>query len=96
MLIGDKYKVESDSLGVTLYKKRRSRKTGIIRWQPVAYFATIGNLLKYMINLEVNETGFTDLIIINKKLDELMGVVEKFRMPQKTLQRVRRMPKGCG
>ncbi len=82
MLIGDKYKVESDPLNVTLYKKEISRKTSAIRWRPIAYFATIKNALEYMISLEVNETGLKDLAAVSKKLDEVLGVVRGLELAQ--------------
>ena len=59
MLIGDKYKIESDSLNVTLYKPVKVKKSDSIRWQPIAYFSSFENALKHLVDLEVMETGLS-------------------------------------
>jgi len=38
MLINDRYKIESDSLNVTLYQKGISKPNGNVYWRPIAYF----------------------------------------------------------
>lgn len=80
MLIGELYKVESDSLNVTLYKKEVSKKDSVIRWRPIAYFATVKNALEHMVNLEVNETGLKDLKTVSEKLDEVLAVVRGLKL----------------
>jgi len=80
MLIVKKYKVESDALNVTLYKKEVSKKDRVIRWRPIAYFATVKNALEHLVGLEVNETGLKDLAAVNKKLEELLGLVRGLRV----------------
>ena len=80
MLIGERYKVESDSLNVTLYRRGTSKKGGTY-WRPIAYFATIKNALEHLINLEVNETGLKDLESVVKRQDEIIGMIKGLKIP---------------
>lgn len=84
MLVGDKYKIESDTYNVTLYKRVRVKKTGGIRWQPIAYFANLHNALRYLVDLEVMETGMADLKTVVKKQGELYTLVNSLKgMPDR-------------
>ena len=93
MLIGEKYKVESDSLNVTLYEKRKTKKGGIL-WRPVSYFANSHNLLKHLVDLEVRETEMKDLNTITKKQDELYTLINTLKGLPERLQSVRDTRKG--
>ena len=85
MLIGDKYKVESDSLNVTLYKAVNVKKTGGIRWQPIAYFSSFQNALEGLIDMEVMATGLSDLKTVVKKQNELFALVKQLKtIPDRT------------
>lgn len=75
MLIGDKYKLEADKLNITLYKRGKSRKSGATYWRAIAFFTTVKNALTYLVDLEVNETGLTDLTTVVKKQDELYQLI---------------------
>jgi len=75
MLIGDKYKIESDSLNVTLYKPVKVKKTDGIRWQPIAYFSSFENALKHLVDLEVMETGLKDFRAVVEKQKELYQLI---------------------
>ena len=75
MLVGDKYKLESDSLNVTLSRKEVSKKSGVTRWRPIAYFSTVKNALEYFAQTEVNETGLKDLATVVKKQDEILRTI---------------------
>jgi len=90
MLIGGKYKVESDSLNVTLSKKEIAKKTGFIRWRPIAYFSHLSDALDYLVDLEVKETGLKDLRVIVEKQKELYQLIEGLKHRPETLQLVRR------
>ena len=79
MLVGDRYKVESDSLNVTLYKAVNVKKTGSIRWQPIAYFSNVGNALKHLVDLEVMETGLKDFRAIVEKQAELYQLIDSLK-----------------
>ena len=83
MLIGKKYKVESDALNVTLYKRGASKKTGKEYFRPIAYFSSCKNALKYLIDLEVAETGLVDLRAVVEKQDELYKLIDGLqKLPQ--------------
>lgn len=75
MLIGEKYKIESDSLNVTLYKLVKVKKTNNIRWQPIAYFSSFENALKHLVDLEVMETGLKDFRAVVEKQKELYQLI---------------------
>ena len=76
MLIGEKYKIESDSLNVTLYKPVKVKKTEGIRWQPIAYFSSFENMLDYLVDLEVMETGLKDYRAVVEKQKELYQLIK--------------------
>jgi len=80
MLIGNKYKIESDSLNVTLYKPVKVKKTGAIRWQPIAYFATIANALKELVDLEVKDTELKDFQVVAEKQEELYQLIKTLKL----------------
>ena len=76
MLIGDKYKVEADSLNVTLFKPVKVKKTDGIRWQPIAYFSSLENMLNHLVDLEVMETGLKDFRAVIEKQKELYRLIK--------------------
>jgi hypothetical protein len=86
MLIGDKYKVESDSLNVTLYKKEISRKTDVINWRAIAFFSTPQNALDFLVDLEVKETEMKDLAAVVKKQNELYDLINSLKGLPELLQ----------
>ena len=55
MLIGN-YKIESDSLNITVFEKMLSKKSGESYWKPIGYFSNVQNALRFMVDLEVNKT----------------------------------------
>jgi len=76
MLIGNRYKIESDSLNVTLYEVAKS-KTAVTRWRAIAFFSSFKNALEYLVDLGVMETGLKDLRTVVKKQDELYSLVKQ-------------------
>jgi len=75
IIIGDKYKIDADSLNVTLFVKMvREDKTHY--WYPKAYFCTAKNALDYMVDKEINGTGFADLQTICQKIEELYKLIQ--------------------
>ena len=74
MLVGRKYKIESDSLNVTLFKKRTTKKGGEA-WSPIAYHSNVKEALVTLVNLEVSETGLKDLRSVVAKQDELIHLI---------------------
>ena len=81
MLIDDRYKIESDSLNVTLYRKREAKEGNEPRWQAIAYFSTVKNALDYLVDLEVNETGLADLKTVVEKVEELKTLIKGLGLP---------------
>ena len=80
MIIGN-YKIESDSLNVTVSIKRvntgrkNPEQAGTEYYMPVAYFADVKGALKYIVKQEVNATGLADLETVVKKQDELFELI---------------------
>jgi hypothetical protein len=91
LLIGDKYKIKSDELNVTLFLKRRITGTSRLKpskkaigeeyWTPIAYFATPKNALDYLVDNEVMGTGMTDLKTIVTKLEDLHTLIKGLNLP---------------
>lgn len=82
MLIGSKYKIESDNLNVTLYESAKNKKTGVQRWNPIAYFSTVKQTLKYLVDREVAETGLKDFKIVVEKQNELYDLIKHLQIPE--------------
>ena len=78
MLIGKDWKIEADSLNVTLLK-RHITKAKIEIWGIEGYFSTVKNALMELVDLGVRDTKLTDLKIIVKKQDELYRLIEKIQ-----------------
>ena len=76
MQIGSKYKIESDAMNITLFEKAKS-KTAVTRWRSIAFFSSIKNALEHLIDLEVMETGLTDLKSVTKKQNELYDLIKQ-------------------
>ena len=76
MLIGKKYKIEADSLNLTLYQRTVSKKTGAERWSVLGYFGKVQNALKFLVDSGVAETGLTEFRKIVTKQDELYKLIE--------------------
>ena len=76
MLIGDKYKIEADSLNITLYERAKS-KTSVTQWRSIAFFSSLQNTLEHLVDLEVMQTGLKDLRIVVKKQDELYSLIKQ-------------------
>ena len=88
MLVGKKYKIESDSLSITLFEKAKS-KISVTTWRAIAFFSSPQNALKYLVNLEVMETGMKDLAAVVKKQDELFTLITKLEGLPKRIESCR-------
>ena len=74
MLIGDKYKVESDEMQYTIstnYTHKTGKNEGQELWKTVAYFKTLSEAIKWLVDREIRGTGLVDLLEVNKKIEEL-------------------------
>lgn len=80
MLVGKKYKVESDALNVIVYVKEIAKKTREIRWRPIAYFSSVKYALCYFANLELKSTELQDLETISRKQEEILAVVNSLKL----------------
>ena len=83
MLIGKKYKIESDSLNLTLYQRTVSKKTGAEYWSTLGYFGKVQNALKFLVDSGVAETGLTELRKIVTKQNELYKLIEGLNYERK-------------
>ena len=79
MLIGKKWKIESDSMNITLFKKAKSKKANTETWATVGFYADVPNALHELVNQGVRDTELTDLKTIVAKIDELHKMIEKVK-----------------
>jgi len=80
MFIGKKWKIESDSLNITLLRKvirKPKDKLPYEDWEVEGYFRNVANALKGLVDLEVKETELKDLQTVAKKIDELEKLIDK-------------------
>ncbi len=79
MLIGKKYKLESDTLNIILSerKMRKKKSTGenYENWEVLGYFATIPNALHELVNYKIRASQLTDLKTISNEIDELHQMI---------------------
>jgi hypothetical protein len=75
MLIGDKYKLESDRFTITLSEKKikgdKSKDAGGEWWDEIMYFSNIHNALKALVDYDLNMSGLSDLKAIADRQMEL-------------------------
>ncbi len=83
MLIGKRYKIESDELNITLYEKikktyKKGNKAGQseLVWQVLGYYSSVANALMGLVNMEVMKTGLKDLDSVMKRIDELEKMIK--------------------
>lgn len=75
MLIGKKWKIESDELNVTLYQKQS--KEAKREWRAIGFYSTVANALKDLVNYDVRATGLKDLQTVVNKIDELKALIDR-------------------
>ena len=75
MLIGHDYKIESDSLNVTLYQRQTSKKSGKEYWKSIGSFSNPKEALYFLSNLKVKESGMKDLETVVKRQDEIKKMI---------------------
>ena len=90
MLIGAKYKIESDDMNVILFKKKQitgtgkgrpsKREVGSEYWATEAYFSSPKQALKYIISKEIMVTGLEDFKTVVEKIDELHKLIEGMKI----------------
>jgi hypothetical protein len=75
MIINENYKIESDTLNVTLFY----RTTGKKNWLPIGYFSNPHNALDFMVKNEIMGDGLTDFETVCQKIDELTRLINSLR-----------------
>ena len=87
MKVGKLWKVESDSLNVTLYrKKKRTRKDTqevYEDWDALGYFGTVGGALQELINQGVRDTHLTEVQSVVRKIEEIHNLIRKLEYARK-------------
>lgn len=90
MLIGERYKLESDSLNVTLYERAKSKNPRSTTWRAIGYFSSPQNALQYLVDLGVMETGMRDFAAVVKKQRELFDLISSLEgLPERVESRTR-------
>ena len=77
MEIGKNYKIESDSLNVTIYK-RYKKKVGY-DWKAVGFYSTVANALRGLVDFEVAGTGLKDFKTVVEKQERLYDLIKEAR-----------------
>ena len=80
MLIGKDYKVESDSLNVTLYEKRLTKEGQKEYWVAIKHFSQFGNALKALVDMKVKGTKLEDFRTVCEKQDELYKLIDNLKI----------------
>ncbi len=85
MEIGKDYKLESDTLNITLSKKRIAQRgihEGEVWWETLGYYATIGSALRDFADRCLGETELQELQQILKKQDEIYSLIESLHLDE--------------
>ncbi len=83
MLIGKDYKIESDSLNVSLYERRVSKEKQKEYWVAIKHFSSLGNALKALVDMKVKETKLLDFRTVREKQDELYNLIDNLKIRSK-------------
>ncbi len=83
MKVGKDYKVEADSLNVTLLGRRIAKKTQAEYWVAIGYFSRFGNALKALVDLKVKETELKEFETVCQKQDELYKLIDGLKISKK-------------
>lgn len=76
MLIGEKWKIESDTLNVTISRRIKSKKGKADSWRPECYVSTLRHALDWLVDQDVRDTHLADLKTIVAKQDELYALIK--------------------
>ena len=76
MEIGKRYKIESDSMNITLYRINVTKKTNKEYWVAEGYYNSVQNALKALVDKELAGTGLNDLKTVSRKQDELYKMID--------------------
>ena len=84
MMIGENYKITSDSSNVIVNKRfintgkgrAKAENIGSEYWTQIAYLSTPKNALHWVVDHEILGTGLADLETVVAKIDELHALIE--------------------
>ncbi len=83
MLIGKRWKIESDELNITIFKKHTVRakpdKPAHDIWKVSGYYSTIKNALIGLVDQGLRDSDLADLKTISKKQDELYQLIKELK-----------------
>ena len=84
MLIGNRWKVESDAMNYILSEKHVSKKPGEgygkEYWLAIEFYAHVSSALKELVDMEVRGTGLTDFILVVDKIAELKKLINELEL----------------
>lgn len=79
MEINSNWKIESDGMNVTLYKKQIKKKTAGEYWVAQGYYPSVKSALKGLVRMEIKGTGMKDFQTISDRIDELEKMIDGLR-----------------
>ncbi|MFC1969078.1 hypothetical protein ACFLVF_01140 [Chloroflexota bacterium] len=71
LVIGQDWRVGTDTLNIILYRRHINYKTGNEYWRPHSYYATATNAMEGLINQGIRDTELADLKTVCDKIDQL-------------------------
>ena len=71
LVIGQDWRVGTDTLNIILYRRQVNKKTGKEYWRAHSYYATVANALVGLINQGVRDTELADLKTVCDKIEQL-------------------------
>ena len=84
VLIGRKFQIDGDALNLCISKRHHVKATPTKPahdyWLPLAYFATVKEALKFLVDHEIRGTGFDTFKAICKKQDELYELISSLKI----------------
>lgn len=82
MKINDSYEVSAvDERTIAVLRRRVSKKgtpEETVVWNPIAYFSSVKDALRYFVRYEINGTGLKDLVAVYEKVNELENLILTF------------------
>lgn len=81
MNLSKNYKIESDNLNVTIWKRcivqkdTKTSKKGDEYWTAVGYYATVQGALSGIVKMEINGTGLKDFRTVVTKVNQLEKLI---------------------
>ena len=96
MEINNRYRIESDSLNITLLERSKNKDGGESdNYTAEGHFFSVGEALKYLVTNEIKGTGMKDFKIIAAKIEELEELIDKLSASKITVQDILRDSNKC-